>query len=152
MASIADPSPVDTTAAASPEPAAPAEGRRAEWGVEPPGLLPRLSGPLDSLIARGVAFRDCGSLIALNLRPEEAAQGGTAAISMYIDSRCADCARARRPDCGPCSGTGLVRDLFSAWLTIPRRVRDGAILAASVELLPDAIAVVRFRVLIDQPT
>ena len=50
-----------------------------------------------------------------------------------------------------CSGYGRVRQLFTAWLTIPRQVTDGAILAASVEL-PDALAVVRFRVLIDQPT
>lgn len=120
-------------------------------GNAPGRLLPRLTGLLESLIIRGVARRDRGDVIALHLRPEEAADGGLATISMPVDIPCPNCADTRRPSCFRCSGYGRVRQLFSAWLTVPRRVTDGAILAASVEL-PDALAVVRFRVLIDQPT
>src|SRR5687768_6580585 len=47
-------------------------------------VLSRLIGSLDLLIDRGVARRERGNLIALSLRPEEAEQGGTAAISMPV--------------------------------------------------------------------
>jgi hypothetical protein len=115
-------------------------------------LLSRLTGPLEALVARGVAYRERGNLIALNLRPDEAAQGGTAVISMPVDTRCTDCPGPRPAACERCGGGGIARDLLAAWLTVPRQVTDGAILAASVELPSDAIAIVRFRVLIDQPT
>jgi hypothetical protein len=142
-------------AKASSERAVPAGGNlRPLWSVSPPALLSRLTGPLDSLIARGVARHERGNLIALHLRPEEAAQGGTATISMPVDIHCPDCmghADRLLPGCPRCNDHRTLRELFTAWLTIPRNVTDGAILAASVEL-PDALAVVRFRVLIDSPT
>ena len=83
----------------------PASSRPLSPTVSPPSLLPRLSGPLDALMARGVAYRERGNLIALNLRPEEAAQGGIASISMPVDIRCPDCTRRVRPaGCARCAG------------------------------------------------
>jgi hypothetical protein len=156
MATSADASPRAPVAAASTAaPAAPAgrdEHKRANlWSVSPTRLLPRLSGALDALIAGGVAGYDRGSLIALHLHPDEAVTGGTAAVTLPVDITCPDCRAGARAACSRCAGRSLVRTPFIAWLTIPRQVTDGAILAASIEL-PDAIGVVRFRIVIDQPT
>jgi hypothetical protein len=118
------------------------------WSVPPVVVLPRLTGPLELLIARKVARHERGNLIALYLEPDEAIQGGTATISMPVDIRCPEC-RYRTPgDCPVCAGRGSWEEICTAWLTVPRQVTHGAILGASVEL-PHALAVVRFRVLID---
>jgi hypothetical protein len=152
MASIADPSPLDPSGPAPAADETPAPGDPAWASVAPGMLLSRLTGPLEALMARGVAYRERGNLIALNLQPEEAAQGGIAVISMPVDTRCTECPGPRPAPCERCGGGGIMRDLLAAWLTIPRQVTDGAILAAPVDLVPGAIAIVRFRVLIDQPT
>ncbi len=134
----------------TPPPAAPGPTRamRTLWSVPPEVILPRLTGHLETLIARHVAYHERGNLIALHLHPDEAAEGGTATITMPVDLRCPACRDRPPAGCPSCSGRGSHQERFTAWLTIPRQVTHGAILAGSVEL-PDALAVVRFRVLID---
>ena len=125
------------------------DNRRRGNGARPATVLSRLTGPLDSLIDRGIARRERYNLIALSLETDEAAQGGTATVSLPFDVHCPDCRSSAQPaDCTRCRGTRTARELFNAWLTIPPAVHDGAILAASVEL-PGAIAVVRFRIVIE---
>ena len=128
-----------SAAATSPPP-------RAARGPAPAVMLSRLTGPLASLIACGVARRDEPGFITLVLREDEAAQGGMATVSLQVDLWCPDCAaQERSAGCARCGGMRTVRELFSAWLAVPPGVTSGEVLAPSVEL-PGMVAPVRFRV------
>jgi hypothetical protein len=84
-----------------------------------PELLARLTGSLDELIDAGVARRESRRLILLRLRPEEAALGGTAAISLLVDVVCPAC--RHEPQAIGCSRCGGAREVTpsacsaSAW-------------------------------------
>jgi len=109
-------------------------------------MLSRLSGPLATLIACGVARRDEPGFITLVLGEAEAAQGGMATISLHVELWCPDCtAQKQSAGCARCDGTRTVDELFSAWLAVPPGVTSGEVLAPSVEL-PGMVAPVRFRV------
>jgi curved DNA-binding protein CbpA len=96
----------------------------------PGAMLQRLSGPLNSLVACGVARRIDAALIELVVDGEEAAQGGMVTISMRV----------------PVVGAGgETEELFSAWLAVPPGVDDGAILEPSVRLR-GMVHPVRFRI------
>jgi molecular chaperone DnaJ len=108
-----------------------------------PGImLTRLSGPLNSLLACGVARRIDGSVIELFLNATEASQGGMITISMRVPVRCPQCA-GRVVPCAKCGGRGTCDELFSAWLAVPPEIADGTELLPS-ELLPGMLQPVRF--------
>jgi hypothetical protein len=96
-------------------------------------MLGRLSGPLDALLACGVARHVEEGVIELLLNAREAGEGGMATISMRVPVPCARCADG--VECAHCGSTRSVDELFSAWLAVRPGVEDGALLAPSV-LLP----------------
>jgi molecular chaperone DnaJ len=106
-----------------------ASGRRA-----PGVLLQRLSGPLSTLLACGVARRADDGVIELVLDAGEVVQGGMATISMNVEVRCGACAASGRTTCDRCGGRGTVGELFSAWLAVRPEVADGTVLKPSVQL------------------
>jgi hypothetical protein len=123
--------PRNTATAPSPPPApAPTPARRRAPGV----MLSRLSGPLKSLLACGVARRAEGGIIELLLDAHEAEQGGMVTISMRVPVRCAACSPDTAASCPRCGGTRAVEDLFSAWLSVPPGVADGTLLTPSAQL------------------
>jgi hypothetical protein len=118
----------------------PGERRRA------PGLmLQRLSGPLNALLACGVARRAADGLIEIHVDDREAATGGMAAIPMRVSVRCPTCAPGPSLPCPPCGGTGLLDELYSAWLAVPPDVADGTVLEPSAQL-PGVVRPIHFRV------
>jgi molecular chaperone DnaJ len=111
----------------------------------PAVMLSRLTGSLDSLVARGMARQLAAGLIDLYIDEAEAAQGGMAMVSMYVDVRCPSCKEdAAAPSCGRCGGRHQVRELFSAWLALPPGAADGVILTPSV-MLKGMLFPVHFR-------
>lgn len=118
--------------------------RTAARGRTPGVRLSRLSGPLNGLLACGVAQRAGGDIIELFLNADEAATGGMVTIAMRVPVRCPACAPNAGSSCQRCAGAGIVEDLFSAWLAVPPGVRDGEILPPSA-LLPGMINRVLFR-------
>lgn len=107
-------------------------------------MLSRLSGPLMSLLACGVARRVDDGAIELFLNAAEAKQGGMITISMRVAVRCRKCPSAPG-NCPHCGGRGFTDELFSAWLAVPPDVIEGSVLLPS-ESLPGMIHPVRFVV------
>ena len=140
----ADPAVARAPASAGTASPAPSSAR----GRARPVMLSRLSGPLPSLIACGIATVHGPGLITLQVSKADAVAGGFATIALQIEVRCAGCATAVRPvACGRCGGKGTERVLFSAWLTVPPGVKTGQVLAPSVELR-GTITPVRFHILL----
>jgi molecular chaperone DnaJ len=108
----------------------------------PAVALARLSGPLNALLACGVAEWVDESALDLFLNAQEMAQGGMATIAMRVPVRCSRCAGAA---CARCGGAGATEELFTAWLSVPPRVAEGTVLAPS-ELLPGMLHPVTFTV------
>ena len=108
-------------------------------------MLQRLSGPLDALLACGVARRVHDDLIELYVTADEATQGGMITIAMRVAVRCKSCGGKRWRACERCDGKGSRDELFSAWLALRPGTADGATLQPSV-LLPDMLRPVSFRV------
>ena len=119
----------------------PATTRRSAPGV----MLRRLSGPLNALLACGVVRQAEDDVLELFLNAQEAAEGGMVTISMRVPVRCPACAAGAAGSCGRCGTTGVVDELFSAWLAVPPEVADGAVLTPSA-LLPGIVRPVSFRV------
>jgi hypothetical protein len=118
-------------------------------------MLSRITGSLDSLMARGIARPSEPDLIDLYLDESEASEGGMAMISMRVDIACAECA-ARHPSaegtrqagqatCPRCRGSGKVRELFSAWLAIRPNALDGSRIVPSATL-PGMLHTPTFRI------
>jgi hypothetical protein len=155
----AQPAPPPASAAAPGHADAPA-GERAHAGAstrEPapdapigrraPGvLLHRLSGPLNILLARGVAREASDGVIELLIDDSEASEGGMVTISMRVPVSCDACALDARAPCGVCGNERVVEDLYAAWLAIRPGVADGTIVTPSAKL-PNMIKPVAFRVL-----
>ncbi len=115
-------------------------GRRA------PGILiHRLSGPLNILLARGVARESIDGVIELLVDEHEATEGGMVTISMRVPVSCDACALDARAPCAVCSNERVVEDLYAAWLAIRPGVADGTIVTPSAKL-PNMIKPVAFRV------
>lgn len=111
----------------------------------PPGvLLQRLSRTLDILLACGTARLAEGAVIELFLDAEEASEGGMATIPMNVPVPCPACAANPEGPCATCGTERTVEERFSAWLSVPPGVADGAVLTPSV-LLP-GMRPVAFRV------
>ena len=121
--------------------APPAATRRRAPGV----MLQRLSGPLNALLACGVARRAEGEVIELFLNAQEVSDGGMVTISMRVPVRCPECAADAAGSCARCGTKRTVDELFSAWLAVPPGVTDGAVLTPSA-LLPGMVRPVSFRV------
>jgi hypothetical protein len=101
----------------------------------PATMLWRVTGPLQSLLARGVARPLASGMMELFLDDEEATQGGMMMISMPVEVRCPSC-RDGVPatPCARCAGARQVTELYSAWLAVPPGIPDGTVLAPSVDL------------------
>lgn len=125
----------DGTQASAAAPVRPAPGVR----------LSRLSGPLNALLARGVARCAEQGVIELFLDGLDAAAGGMIDIAMRVPVRCPACTEGAAAGCARCSGQGAVDDLFSAWLAVRPDVADGTMLTPSA-WLPGMIRPIYFRV------
>lgn len=111
-----------------------------------PGVgLSRLSGPLNSLVACGVAQRVGEDVIEIYPNAEEAAGGGMVTISLRVPVRCPACAGKPLASCARCGDTRTVEELFSAWLALPPGVTTGTVLTPSA-LLPGMLRPITFRV------
>ena len=117
----------------------------------PSVTLRRLSGPLNALIACGVARHAEAGVIELFVSAEEAAGGGMVTISMRVPVRCTVCAKNPSALCARCGSTRTVEELFSAWLAVPPGVQDGELLIPSA-LLSGMTRPVSFRVRLDDAT
>ncbi|HEX2657330.1 MAG TPA: DnaJ domain-containing protein [Polyangia bacterium] len=98
-------------------------------GTAPPDLLPRLSGKLDELRARGVVRTDGDGAIELVLTSAEARAGGTAAIQMNVTVTCASCGGVARPRgvwCRICEYQGTTTENVVIPIRVPIGVRTGA--------------------------
>ena len=111
-----------------------------------PGVaLSRLCGPLNSLVACGVARRIGNDVIEIFPSAQEATTGGMVTISMRVPVRCPACAGNPLASCSRCENRRTVEELFSAWLAVPPGVTDGTILTPSA-LLPGMLHPVTFRI------
>ena len=119
-------------------------------GQTPGVYLRRLCGPLNSLIACGVARRIGDDVIEIFLRTEEATSGGMVTISMRVPIRCPACAGDPLASCNRCANRRTVEELFSAWLAVPPGITDGTILTPSAEL-PGMLRPVTFHVRLSRP-
>lgn len=131
----------------APKPAA--AGRRSAPAV----MLSRVCGSINLLLMSGALRFDEPGYITLVLRASEAGQGGMVTISMRVEVWCPECVAKRRAPvgCARCRGSGVVEELFSAWLAVPPGVEDGEVLTPSAEL-PGMVEPVRFRVRINGAT
>jgi hypothetical protein len=108
----------------------------APFGMDPtprraPGvLLHRFCGPLQGLLARGIARVD-GDVIELLLDASDIEEGGMVSISMPVPVRAPDGA--------------TVEELYSAWLAVRPGVADGTVLTPSARL-PGMLWPAAFRV------
>src|SRR5438132_7394383 len=89
-------------------------------------MLSRLTGPLDALLACGVARRAENDIIELFLNAQEAAEGGMASISMRVPVRCPAVDAGETASCARCGARRTIDELFSAWLAVPPGVADCA--------------------------
>ncbi|HTL56835.1 MAG TPA: DnaJ domain-containing protein [Candidatus Limnocylindrales bacterium] len=111
-----------------------------------PGVaLQRLCGPLNSLVACGVARRVGNDVIEIFPSAREAATGGMVTISLRVPIRCPTCAGDALASCNRCANSRTVEELFSAWLALPPGVTDGTILTPSA-VLPGMLRPITFRV------
>ena len=108
-------------------------------------MLRRLCGPLNALLACGVARRAEDDVIELFLNAQEASEGGMVTISMRVPVRCPACAADAAGPCARCGMSRTVDELFSAWLAVRPGVADGTVLTPSA-LLPGMVRPVSFRV------
>ena len=108
-------------------------------------MIRRLCGPLNSLLACGVASYLDGDVIELLLAAQEARDGGMVSISLRVPVHCASCAADPAQPCSRCGGARAVEELFSAWLAVPPGVADGTVLSPSARLRGE-VRPVSFRV------
>jgi curved DNA-binding protein CbpA len=114
-------------------------------------MLWRQSGPLNALLACGLARRAEAGVIEILLNPQEAAEGGMITISMRVEVRCRACAAEAAGSCARCGTKRTLEELFSAWLAVPPGVGDGAVLEPSVPLR-GMVRPVCFRVRLQRAT
>jgi molecular chaperone DnaJ len=92
-------------------------------------VIARLAASLAVLLERGVARRRDGGFIELGLLPEEAREGGTAAIGVPLRVPCPTCGGCAQPNelwCARCEFAGAIDDEVTVALAIPPAVADGA--------------------------
>jgi len=102
----------------------------ASWRRAIVDLLSRVSGPLDALVAAGVAAVDPDGTLELRLSAAEAASGGTAAVTMPLAVPCPTCGGIARPGgvwCRRCEYAGEITAPVRIRIQIPPAARHGAI-------------------------
>jgi DnaJ-class molecular chaperone len=113
-------------------------------------LLVRVSGSLDTLLARRIARHGPPGVIDLHLTPDEARSGGTAAIWVTLQVPCPTCGGVASPGrvwCQRCEFEGAVMDQVTLYLPIPPYVPDGATFGLNLGRPGDGPALaVRIRV------
>ncbi len=115
-------------------------------------LVDRLCGPLDTLIARGVALRCGDGVVELMLDTTEATTGGTAAIDTVAQVACPTCfgsAHRGRLWCRTCEYDGSKHESVVVCIPIPPFVADGAIFDVATDPAGRA-APMRVRVRVDR--
>ena len=93
-------------------------------------LLSRVSGPLETLVAAGVATVDQDGILELRLSLAEAASGGSAVVTMSLRVPCPTCGGiARRGGvwCRRCEYAGEITAPVRVRIQIPPGVRHGAV-------------------------
>jgi molecular chaperone DnaJ len=137
---------------------APADGRswnvsavgwNATWQRPIPNLVPRLSGPLAELAASGAALLDADGVLELRLTAAEAARGGTAVVVMPLTILCPTCGGVASPRgvwCRRCEYNGRVTDTVEVEVSIPRSVRDGVVVTATLRKAVLGPQRARFRI------
>jgi hypothetical protein len=108
-------------------------------------MLQRMCGPLNALLARGVAREVGDDVIELFLEPDEVREGGMITISMRVPVKCEACAARPTEPCAQCGGDRVVEDLYAAWLAVRPGSAEGTMLTPSARL-PGMIRPVTFRV------
>lgn len=111
----------------------------------PDVMLRRVTGPLNALLACGIARYAEDGAIELLLNADEVAEGGHITISMRVSVRCSRCALLPIGPCVRCGAKRVVDELFSAWLAVRPGVADNTVLTPSA-LLRGMIHPVTFRV------
>jgi DnaJ-class molecular chaperone len=124
-----------------PKPPTSTAPRRKAPGV----VLRRLCGPLNSLVACGVAQRIGDRVIEIIPSAQEAASGGMVMISLRVPIRCPACAGNPLKSCEHCANTRTVEELYSAWLALPPGVTNGTVLTPSA-VLPGMLRPITFCV------
>jgi molecular chaperone DnaJ len=102
----------------------------ASWRRALVDLISRLSGPIDKLVAAGVAVVDTDGVLELRLSAAEAASGGTVLVTMPLPVPCPTCGGiARRGGvwCRRCEYAGEVTSPVAIRIQIPPAARHGAI-------------------------
>jgi len=102
----------------------------ASWRRAIVDLLSRVSGPLETLVASGVAAVDRDGVLELRLSAAEATSGGTAVVTMSLQVPCPTCGGiARRGGvwCRRCEYAGEITAPVKVRVQIPPAVRHGAI-------------------------
>ena len=102
----------------------------ASWRRAVVDLLSRLSGPVETLVAAGVAAIDAAGMLELRLNVTEAESGGTAGVTMPLRIPCPTCGGiARRGGvwCRRCEYAGEVDAHVSVRIQIPPGARHGAV-------------------------
>ena len=102
----------------------------ASWRRAIVDILSRLSGPLEKLVAAGVAAIDGDGIVELRMTAAEAARGGTAVITMPLVVPCPTCGGIARPGgvwCRRCEYAGEINADVSVHVQIPQDVRHGAV-------------------------
>jgi molecular chaperone DnaJ len=102
----------------------------ASWRRAVVDLLSRLSGPLETLVAAGVAAVDRDGVLELRLSAAEAASGGTAVVTMPLRVPCPTCGGiARRGGvwCRRCEYAGEITAPVGVRIQIPPAARHGAV-------------------------
>jgi molecular chaperone DnaJ len=102
----------------------------ASWRRGIVDLLSRVSGPLDTLVASGVAAVGSDGTVELRLSAAEAERGGTAVVTMPLVVPCPTCGGiARRGGvwCCRCEYAGETTADVKVRIQIPPAVRHGAV-------------------------
>jgi DnaJ-class molecular chaperone len=101
----------------------------ASWRRGIVDLISRLSGPIDGLVAAGVAALDGDGVLELRLSAAEAEFGGTALVTMPLRVPCPTCggiARLGGVWCRRCEYAGEITTAVAVRIQIPPDVRHGA--------------------------
>jgi len=102
----------------------------ASWRRAIVDLLSRVSGPLETLVAAGVAVVDRDGVVELRLSAAEAASGGTAVVTMSLQVPCPTCGGVARRGgvwCRRCEYAGEITAPVKIRIQIPPAVRHGAV-------------------------
>jgi molecular chaperone DnaJ len=100
-----------------------------------PNLVPRLSGPLEALLAAGLASVGQDGVLELRVTAAEAARGGTAVVEMSLAILCPTCGGVASPRgvwCRRCEHAGRVTETVPVEVRFPAEMRDGLVVTATL--------------------